>query len=339
MIARATVATLVAMTCLSLASTARADTPPDVWSRARDPEKKSSFALHREVVRLLSQESSVFNQLGEANRLRARDLLERANVAEGKDVVLKFDLGAVYERLDLHEQAVRVLESALGEAPDHPAAEDAWFKLAIAYAKLDRPADERHAYVEYLARSTHPLSRSTALLNFAETEMRMGHLGEAIARYREALDFSKQFVPRSNDTYVLALWGLAVALDRYGDATAAAVKAEEAARLDAFDRLIANPDQVFFVPSYERSWYLGLGAAARARLATDPRMSLVFAQRAEAHFADYVARATARDRTAPVKDRWRPLAEKRLAVAKAERKRIEVKVRTLPKLTLDTEGL
>jgi hypothetical protein len=186
---------------------ARADTPPDVWSRARDPNKKSNFALHREVMRLLHQESSVFNQMSEANRMRARDLLERAGVAEGNDVVLKFDLGAVYERLD------------------------------------------------------------------------------------------------------------------------------------AFDRLIANPEQVFFVPSYERSWYLGLGAAARARMANDPRMSLVWAQRAEAHFADYVARANARDRTAPVKDRWKSLAEKRLAVAKSERKRIEVKVRTLPKLTLDTEGL
>lgn len=310
---------------------AQADTRPDVWQRAKDPEKRTNYEIHREVMRLLAPAEIPFMAAEGLQLERARELLEQARVMERGDPTLMFDLGIVYERLNRLEMAIRVLERGLSMDADSAAAEDAWFKLGICYAKLDRPNDERRAYEQYLLRVTQPTARSTALLNFAETEMRLGHLSEAIAAYREALDFSKQF-ERTKETYVLAVWGLAVALDRYGDLTAAAREAETAVRLDPMDRLIADPERVFFVPTYERSWYLGIGAAARSRIVQDPRLALVHAQRAEAQFADYVARARAGDR-------WKALADKRLAAARKERQRLEVKARSLPKMAQDTEGL
>lgn len=310
---------------------ARADTRPDVWQRAKDPEKRVNYELHREVARILTPSEFPLAAAEQLQWERAREALEQARVMERGDPILMFDLGAVYERLNRLEMAVRVLERGLALDADSAAAEDAWFKLGICYAKLDRPNDERRAYEEYLRRATQPTARSTALLNFAETEMRLGRLAEAITAYREALDYAKKF-ERTKDTYVLAVWGLAVALDRYGDTTASAREAETAVRIDSYDRLIGDPERVFFVPVYERSWYLGLGAAARSRLAQEPRVALVHAQRAEAQFADYVARARQNDR-------WKAQAEKHLAAARSERKRLEAHVRTLPKLPQDTEGL
>lgn len=304
---------------------ARADTPPSVWKRAQDPAEKARWSLHLEVRRILSgPRLSPFPSLIEVELRRARDLLEQAHAEQSNDVVLLFDLGLVYESLELHEKAIAVLEPALAKGGDHPAAPEAWMKLALAYAKLDRPADERRAYIEFLARATEPDERGIALYNFAETEMRLGHLAESIRAYRDALDYSKQFV-RSGNTYVLALWGLAVALDRYGDLTAAERESERAVQSDPYDRIIDDHDSVFFVPSYERAWYLGLGASARARTTPDLRLALRFAQKAEAHFQEYVMRATE-------KDRWKNLAEKKLAAAKRERQRLEAKVRTLPRI-------
>lgn len=309
---------------------ARADTPPSVWSRARTPGEKARWELHKRVRERLasaSRPNPFFPTQTENELHQVRAWLEEAQVAKGDDVVLLFDLGVVYETLELHEKAIAVLERALALAPDHPAADEGWLKLAFAYAKIDRPNDERRAYLAFLQRATQPEDRSVALLNFAETEMRLGRLAEAIRAYRDAMDHSKHFV-HSGETYVLAVWGLAVALDRYGDATASARETESAVRLDAFDSVIGNREKVFFVPPYERAWYLGIGAAARSRTSTDARLALRFAHKAEAHFIDYVSRAVETDR-------WKSMAEKRLAAARRERLRLEAKVRTMPRLPVE----
>jgi tetratricopeptide (TPR) repeat protein len=306
---------------------ASADTPPDGWTRIADPRAVANYNLHKEVERLLSRPDLPFPFAlpvqAEMQENRARDLLEQANAENSGDVVLMFDLGVVYRRLDLYDKARRVLEAALARAPEHPMAEQSWFDLAIVYAKLDRPMDERRAYREYLARATRPGLRATALSNLAETEMRLGNLSEAIVAYREAMAYANA-MPNAGESGVLALWGLVVALDRYGDTTESQKEADRVVRLDRGNSLIANDRQVFFVPDYERAWYLALGAAARARQATDPRGALAQARAAEGEFAEYVAKAT-------TKDRWKPLAERHLTAARKERQRLEAVVRLLPR--------
>lgn len=318
---------------LVLSQVARADTPPTIWSRVSDPGAKGRWALHLEVRKLLDESrrsmgiGAAFPSLAEFQVGNARDLLERAAVMEGDDPVLLFDLGTACERLERHERAIVALRRGLALAPTHPAAPEAWLTLALALAKLDRPDEERSAYVAFLEQSTEPQGRGVALYNFAEAEMRLGRLPEAIRGYREAMGQGTGTNRTSGDTYVLALWGLAVALDRYGDTSAAEREAERAAvQLDPWDHIIDNRDNVFFVPAYERNWYLALGAAARARAAgSDVRAALRYAQKAESHWTEYVLRATA-------KDRWKSIAERHLAAAKRERQRLEAKVRALPPL-------
>ncbi|MBK6690899.1 MAG: tetratricopeptide repeat protein [Myxococcales bacterium] len=321
-------AALLALSTTLWAASARADSKPDVWARAKEPSVGAQARLHREVSGW-RRTASATRSFGEVVLLRVREALERADVEHTGDARLRFDLGIVYEELGLYNDAVRVLEAALTLAPEHPLADDAYWHLALSYAKLDQPALERATYLRFLAHATSPEQRGVASLNLAETEMRLGRLGDAIAAYRAAMDGAKR-LPTAWNNYVLAQWGLVVALDRYGDARAAQREAEVAMRLDPGKRSISDTEKTFFVPAYERSWYLALGDAAQARMARDARAALRFAEQAESHFADYVARATERDR-------WRELAVRRLAAAKKERLRLVKKVHATPAPARDAE--
>ena len=50
---RARLAAAIALSALFAAGIVRADTAPDVWSRARDPGERARWALHLEVRRIL----------------------------------------------------------------------------------------------------------------------------------------------------------------------------------------------------------------------------------------------------------------------------------------------
>ncbi len=276
---------------------AQADTPPNAWEAAKDPTARDAFALHATVREAISLDGSV-TQLRTAALERARALLEDARVESGRDLRLRFDLGEVYEGLSHHERAIAVLKPALDEAPDHPAAVDALSALAYAYAKLDRSLEERDVYQKYLARITDERVRSTAILNMAEAEMRLGNLQQAVAGYREAFQQAAT-LPNStgaSHTAVLAIWGLAVALDRSGDPSGAAGQAKYAVELDPGERVIGDRRLVFFVPEYERFWYFGLAAVEHARQAGDARSAALAWGHAEALWMTYIARADTKDR-------------------------------------------
>jgi tetratricopeptide (TPR) repeat protein len=225
---------------------------------------------------------------------------------------------------------VEVLAPALAEAPDHPASPDAWIQLAYAYAYLDRSREELVAYDAYLARAISKTGRATALLNRAEAEMRLGHLEEAVLGYRDAIAESESVSGLQSlvDDDYLARWGLAVALDRSGDATGAAREAAAVVQLDRGNVMqgpwpagskIGNQDSVFFVPAYERSYYLGLGMVEYAKMANDPRAAAALWGKAELLWNQYIAGAegwntTHKDRP----DRWLPLAKAHLAKAQKQ---------------------
>lgn len=325
---------------LALAPSAHADTPPSHWDRARDPDIGASYRVHTEVQRLLSNDDigerfRGFSPPEESMKLRARDLLERAINARVKankpvDVRLRFDLGHVY--LDLGSthgrenfgKASAVLKAALDEAPNHPAAEAAWLDLAFACGHVGDHVCERKSYVEVLRLETEDLHRATPSLNLAETEMHLGSLKEAVELYRETLRLAGRFP--SGNTAPLAVWGLAVALDRSGDSVAAEKEARFALEIERgmnHPRLLRSAN-VFFVPAYEIYWYEGLGWGADAKTAPNATESLRLWRLAEAAFTAYV-------RQADVDDRWLALAKLRLANAKAAREAAEKAERKQPK--------
>jgi len=335
--------TAAALALCGLAGSARADTPPSRWDRARDPGVGRTYRLHVEVQRRLTPEHEElrrFSPLMESQHDRVRVMLERENAATSADVRLRFDLGTVYFELGAtqggryYAKAAEVLKSALAMAPDHPAAEQGWLNLAFACGHLGDHECERSSYIQVLRIETEELRRLTPTLNLAETEMHLKNLKEAVDLYRETLRLASRVPAR--ETPVLAVWGLAVALDRSGDRVGGEKEARFALELERSmsARRLLHSTNVFFVPAYEVSWYDGLGAMAQARVAASPNEAFRLWRAAEIAFAAYVSGAEA----AAAKDPWLDLARLRLATAKTEREKAEKKrTREPPPLESDEE--
>ncbi len=337
---------------LGLRTTARADTPPSIWDVAADPEERSSWNLHLRVERLLHP--SLPDDLRPLDQRRddelrleaARAMLEQADAARSPDARLRFDLAAVYEQLataqgrtDLHRRVVDILVPALEAFPDHPAVTGALETLVYAYAKLDRSTEELATWQRYVPRLRDDRARLAPMMNMGEAEMRLGRLDDATATFREALQLCEA-LPNSiavNATYALTLWDLAVALDRAGDPrgamqTAARAKSWSWASpapngqvhaVTGWD-VIRDQREVFFVPEWEREWYLALGYAAdaagvadagNARERGDAQLAATRWAAAEEHWATYVLRAE----SAGGEERWLAIARVRRDRAHAER--------------------
>jgi tetratricopeptide (TPR) repeat protein len=310
---------------------AYAETPPSVWDSAKDPLARERYKLHLDVQELL--EIRALPEIGSLRNLtadRARVMLEAKDAAHSPDPRLRFDLAEVYELLERYDPVIGVLEGALAMAPDHPAATRAWFELAGAYAHKDSPEASRKeisSYREYLARETDEEDRAIALLNLAEAEMHLGEMERAISDYQESMRLAASSARvRGPATEILAVWGLAVAYDRSGDATGAAAQAKLATQMDPRDRLIGDKQYTFFVPEYERNWYLGLAAMARAREETDPRAILAHWIDAEQRWDSYLAGA---ERPSSG-DRWTERARSHRDLAKAQRAKAAARVAKLP---------
>jgi tetratricopeptide (TPR) repeat protein len=237
-------------------------------------------------------------------------------------------------RLDLQQKVIDVLAPALEtpSEPDDAAATGALEALVYAYAKLDRPQEELATWRRYIPRLVDDRIRASAMMNMGEAQMRLGRIDEALATFREVVRLCGELpnTPSVGSTYVLALWDVAVALDRSGDPRGALETAAKAGHIDLGGRtgkyLISRDPDVFFVPEWERLWYLALGAAADAREASDPRDALTLWSAAERSLAQYVERATA----AGGKDPWLPIARIRLERARAEKQQADKRAARLP---------
>ncbi|MDB4945571.1 MAG: hypothetical protein JWP97_5105 [Labilithrix sp.] len=314
------------------AGEARADTPPSVWDRAKDPTLSDTYRIHLEVERRLAmQERLARFEISDSQLRTVRAFLERYNAAESKDARLRFDLAKVHALLQDYDKAAKLYTATLEAFPDDPTAESAWNELAQACGHLADHACERKAYAEVLRRETEDIHRAVPTLNLAETEMHFANLREAIDGYREALRLSGR-VPQ-NDVGAMAVWGMAVALDRSGDSVTAAKEARFAVELErSMNRVgLLHSRGVFFTPAWEIHWYDGLGASASARTVTDPREALRLWRAAEQSFTSYVRFGE------PASDRWVPLAKLRLAAIKTEREKAEKRVQREPPREADPQ--
>lgn len=307
-------AVLLLVTLSTTAATTRADTPPNAWDVARDPGIRTRWRTHVDARLRLDMPSTIeVRPLAEAWREGLRARLEDVNAAESPDVRLRFDLGEVYEQLDDHQRAIDTLAPALEMAPDHPAAARAWLFIAFAYAHMDRSREESHAYEMYLALETSEAARVTPMLNLAEAQMRLGRMDEAVLGYRDTLNAAMAIANRNaSRDELLAVWGLTVALDRSGDPAGSAEQAAQAVLMDPREAIVGHHPDVFFVPDYERNWYLGLGRMADARRETDPKAALQDWTDAELLWQSYASQAGP-------KDRWFALATAHQQRAHAER--------------------
>jgi len=297
------------------AASARADTPPNQWDIAKDPPLREHWALHVRVQRLLHppREEEPLTRFAwkrdqELHCEAALALLQQAGADASPDARLRTDLGIVqYElaelsgRTDLYEKAATTLTGAVALAPGASFATEALERITYAYAKLDRPRDELEAWHRYIPKLVDPRTRTVALMNMGEAEMRMGKVDDALSTFHEVLRQTNE-LPDNSSTYVLGLWDLAVALDRSGDARGALDTATLATQQTAIDSsgaprrgrdLLADDPNVFFVPDWERNWYLALADEALARQDTDLRDAAAHYARAESEWTQYVGSAGA----------------------------------------------
>ncbi len=315
-----------------------ADTPMSRWDRAKDPDKHEDEKLHLSAHRLLVQ-------LEIAKRLRSdlfdrftRDLkisLEAWDAANSADPRLRFDYGQLLEERGEHLRAIEVLKPALVMAPDHPAAESAWWFLGVACGHVGDYECELRSYSELLRLRTEDYRRLTPMLNLAEVEMHLGRLKDSIADYQETLRLAARLP--TDETTPLAQWGLAVAYDRAGDRAAAEREATRAVELERSMHRegLLHSNGVFFYPDYEIHWYDGLGAIARARAASSAHDAAIHWSEAERKFAAYVRGAEARKDA----DRWLGIAKARHAFAKSEREKAEKRRAKEPLPRRDDEEL
>ncbi|MCD6497341.1 MAG: tetratricopeptide repeat protein [Deltaproteobacteria bacterium] len=173
-----------------------------------------------------------------------------------RDMSLWCLYGVVLYVMRRYEPATRALLTCRRLQPNGHANADLAFRLAICYTKR---LDLIHAVAEY-RRSLKALSDPRQLVgvqtNMAETLMGIGRLAEAIVWYRKSL--------RVRPGNAGALWGLAVALDRDGQADIARRVARGALRRDPKLGSLIGPD-VFFVPNGEVEYYLALAHEAAGR--------------------------------------------------------------------------
>lgn len=326
--------------------TSRADTPPSIWDRAKDPTAEATFRAHVEVRALLREVATMQKQLEMQRELRfqiyepliarhcsrALQLLEAQGGENSKDVRIRLDLGELYFEQKNFLRSAEVLKKALADAPNHSASEEGWLTLAFACGHLGDHTCEKKAYVEVLHRVSEEVLRATPTLNLAETDMHLGNLKEAIEGYRDALRISGRTMHR--ETAPLAVWGLAVALDRSGDRASAEKEARFALELEeSMGRpQILHSTGVFFVPAYEIHYYDGLGAFARGKVAKSAAEAAKYFGRAESAFGRYA-------RSADGSDRWLEMAKSRLAASKTEREKAEARAlrEPPPKLPDDSD--
>jgi tetratricopeptide (TPR) repeat protein len=273
--------------------------PPLLWERAGDPKRADAEKAHRAVQALLNeaQQYRLSSPMGQEQLARALRVLDDVHADNSPDVRLRFDSGKVLSQLSDYGRATPVLETALHEAPNHPLATEAYYSLAICYAKQSRPEEEIRAYDDFLRRETDSTARAMALSNRGEAQMLLGRVSTAIADYRASLALEPDGV--------LAHWDLAVALDRSGDTPGAMVEAKAAITFDPLDQQLESPN-VFFMPPYDRYWYEGLGAMARAADMDDAATSILWWETAVGKWRDFVGIADS-------DDRWLPLAKAHLA--------------------------
>jgi hypothetical protein len=176
------------------------------------------------------------------------------------------------------------------------------------------------------------------MMNMGEAEMRLGHVDDALATFRDVLRRCGELPNSGNvgSTYVLTLWDVAVALDRSGDPAEALDTAANASRMTVIDSngnpstgalLISHDPSVFFVPAWELQWYLAVGESAEARDAKDPRLAAEHWGRAAKHWDAYVERSSAEKG----KDLFLVIARARQAHAHAREHAAEALAAKLPK--------
>ena len=244
---------VVGLVAPTLTSASKPPPKDEFWLQFAEPGRKQWVAAMKRAARAMAGKQ--YHD--------ALDHYRRAVQAVPGSGKAHAGLGRALAALGKHKEAAAALNKArkLDSALDTEVR--LCFDLAIVYAKLSEYAKAVGEYdraERIIARASGPLVnlsfRATMHYNAADSLMAMGQLDAAIERYRMAL--------RASPRYTLALWGLAVALDRDGQNSAAYAAIHKALAIDPKMAHLTSKD-VFFVPDGELYYYVGLGNEVRGK--------------------------------------------------------------------------
>jgi tetratricopeptide (TPR) repeat protein len=327
---RRAVAALALCALATVAGRTAADA--SVWQMAAEPERKSLEDALAQADQMLGEYDTLRDMGPPSVRAlllqQARTMLEALPADAFRDPRAQARLAEVYDGLYETDPDPAHLEHAVAcrlRVVDSDAAVmvkiNALSDLGVDYARLGKHEIEVEAYDRALALEGHaepaygesvtnpvrhvPLAPGRALLlaNQAEAYMAMGQLRSAIRGYKASLRDLPTFWVKERAPSTM--WGLAVALDRYGDFEQALGYIAQARFYDPPDSAIQSSNW-FFVPEYDEHWYAALGHWQRARATHDPAARLEALRDSAASWRAYIDRA-------PADDRWLALAERRLA--------------------------
>ena len=281
----------------------------DLWTSARSPELAEQLAACGRAEILILQADLVGLSSAPARGLLRLALAELrgARAQFSRDVRPRILLGRVLQMLEEDRAALELLEAAIEQDPGHSTVVEAHFAAAISCARLGKPEREAAHYEALLLRETSTHNRATALTNQAEAFMLMGDVDRAVDGYRAALEL----VPDA----ALSHWGLAVALDRSGDPQGAIEEARLALTTDPDSRQLMSPN-VFFLPAYDRYWYLALGAMSRAYRADNSELRVQWWNWSVQMWTQYVEAAAS-------SDRWLALARAHRETCQRELRKVQ----------------
>jgi tetratricopeptide (TPR) repeat protein len=315
----------VAAALLMVHATARADV--SIWDVAKQPRLARAENVLHGVERMLARaDEASFDPGMQADFARsALAMIEIAGGSDLPDVRLRYLLGdlLIDSNVGRYREARTILRRALREAPGHPLAGHAWFDLAIADAKLDKPKEEIDAYGHALETTWDPDSRANIYLNRAESRMLLGDLKGALKDYRRAIPLAAR-----PELQALAYYGLGIVLERSGDLPSAldAMATASSIRLPLQSQgssTALDLPSVFFVPAFDRYYYRALEQMAAARPPAAPQVAARALKRAIRDWTEYLVRAK------PARAPWVRHAE--LLLASCQKKLAENEARIKPR--------
>ena len=205
---------------------------------------------------------------------------EQARALEPNDPEILFEMAVTLSRWERarelpncsvdrkDDEAAELFERIRRIDPGYQADEIAFELGVIATRRADFAAAARE-YARAIELSFN--ERETGLIhsNLAEVTMLAGDLPTAVRHYERAVELARADSSTDGKDYRLALWGLAVALDRLGEHRGALDRAHDAIQADGGTLEVLRSDGVFFVPDHELHYYEALGYEARAAGQTD----------------------------------------------------------------------
>ncbi len=264
---------IAALTCGFL-STSLAHAQDDFWREVREPGARRSQELLRQGVRALARAKRPTTSPAQRRSWveNAIERLSRAQQLAPTDVEPLFYLAsavALFERPRgrtrverLTERAIELFEETRRLDPDHRADEVA-FELAILHTREHRFDRAVQEYERALESARSPESAVSARSNLAEVTMMSGDVEGALPHFAYAIRLAERAGPSQAISMVLALFGQAVALDRFGDTSRAFATAARAYHAGGNLDILSMPG-VFFEPRHEIFFYQGLAHHAVA---------------------------------------------------------------------------